>query len=441
MQGPLKLEEVLLASYQDQVTMDTRLAVVDASVSDYVLRPNTDILKMIAMPFHEHVTAHNQRSTVTWSLRQIEEFVGPAAVRHTSTVNSEFLDTVPRNSASRVMRMNSHGLPDAFDANVMWPGAHLEHSNHQHMRQRPNSCSQLPPMSVLQHQQARHHGGFPNGMSNNRAIDDMYLPAGAHVPQSHGSKFASRARADPRAPVVYGMDRWQGREFNIDEATRQRVKHNMIEMIKISEIPPMEKKLPPALANPPIPPQNMHAEHARRQMPSLTMPIPEHSSHHMQQMSIPSLGMSAHHSSSRPISAPNSFNNDLLSFSCAQTRSRPNSRPASYSQVPQEFNIHAADFTPESGTMLSAPDMHSNMESRHVHAEMDRIASSFSGQLNMDGSLSAHGAMSQGMFTHSDAAPMRQTDPGSMHGHAMLHTDNPAAVASAAAAVLNPEQV
>ena len=77
----------------------------------------------------------------------------------------------------------------------------------------------------------------------------------------------------------------------------------------------------------------------------------------------------------------------------------------------------------------------------HIHSEMDRIASSFSGQLNMEsGGTSTHSSISQGLFQHSDATPMRQTDPGAVHGH-MLPPEDAATAASMAAANLGPETV
>ena len=411
-----------MAAYENVVLMDTLLAVVDASVPDYVMHPSADILKLIAMPFHEHIVAHQRHSPVTWSIRQIEDFVGPSAVQHTSTVNSELLDTAPRNAATHLPHHMNGMSSDVFDS-LAWPESHLDLPGGARMHQRPRSCNQLPPISVLQHQQARHHGG----LTNNRALDDMFAPIDSYTVPPHPS--VRRPRNDPRAPVVHGFDDWQGKKFIVDEETRQRLKSTMIEMVKNSVVPPVETKLPPALANPP-PPQS-------RQMPALTMCIPEHSSGHMQQMPMPATARQySSHTSLR-----NSFSQDeLLSFACAPARSRASSRAASYSQVPQEFNIHAADFTPGTGEMLSAAEIQSTMDS-HVQSDMERIASSFSGQLEIGGSnLSMHGSAGQGLFTHSEAAPTRQTDPGTLHGHSMMPTD-PAAAASAAAAVLNSEQV
>lgn len=430
MQGPLKLEEVLLAAYENVVLMDTLLAVVDASVPDYVMQPSADILKMIAMPFHEHIVAHQRHAPVTWSIRQIEEYVGPAVVQHTSTVNSELLDTVPRNGSSHLAQHMNGLSPDVFES-MGWPDTHLELPGGPLVHQRPRSCNQLPPISVLQHQQARHHAGVSNGLTSSRALDDMFTPIDNYtVPPVPPHPSVRRPRNDPRAPVVHGFDDWQGKKFIVDEATRQRLKSTMIDMVKNSVVPPVETKLPPALANPP-PPQN-------RQMPALTMCIPEHSSDHIQQMPIPAVSRQY---SSHPASARNSFSQDeLLSFATAPTRSRASSRATSYSQVPQEFNIHAADFTPSTSDMLSAAEIQSTMDS-HVQSDMERIASSFSGQLEIGGSnLSAHSSAGQGLFTHSDAAPTRQTDPGTLHGHSMMPTD-PATAATAAAAVLNSEQV
>ena len=214
----------------------------------------------------------------------------------------------------------------------------------------------------------------------------------------------------------------------------------MIDMITSSKIPKVQKQLPPALAEASIQQSQTFTQSMHRQMPSLTMAIPEHSSH-MQQMPIPSSGVNVHSSRRPTLSAPNSFNNDLLSLSCVPARSRHSSRAASYSQVPQEFNIHAADFTPESGSFLSASHLQQSSMDSHVHSEMDRIASSFSGQLNMEsGGTSTHSSISQGLFQHSDATPMRQTDPGAVHGH-MLPPEDAATAASMAAANLGPETV